>query len=437
MNPSAAAYVPSPVIVRTLAERRATPPITAPLPSESPGTSPRPLTRAAVVAMTAAERLRNARRKEAYKRQPSAATSVPATSIQTLSSPMRASATDAAVPLQMSPPPVSQGAMFIRYSKQQLLSLRAAAIQQVMCGRVVEHPQLLKIPESFAPLLELPFAVEYVHTDAAVQLVEHRRRESPPSSSSSNSVAHSEHLAAEASARLFPCDVCSQGGPHPCPAIQQILQRVTRQVMTTTLGAALIQPALVVESLLRLALVFDAKQSSLRLRMLAQKSPRVVHLVEEYLCGEGYHLPLPPVTAHEDWVTLNGILKFDAIRNNETRVITDLSKHWKKRRTPFEQFIFFFAFRDARPVRPAKNIITSSVKPGMVAMLTGDVRAMILLHRLGFFIPPDYYWTVFPFLRQALGEGTLTYDAVRHLGLYLSSAQSADMYNPVERPTRV
>ncbi|KAG5494218.1 hypothetical protein GH5_02210 [Leishmania sp. Ghana 2012 LV757] len=435
MNPSATVYVPSTVIASTLAQRRATPPVTATLSSKSPGMSHCQTTTATEVPMTAAERLRNARDKGAHQLKSSGATSAPVSSAPILSSSMCASVADAAAPMPMTPPPLSQGTAFIRYSKGQLLSLRAAAIGSVMRGGIVGHPLFERIPESFAPLLRLPFATEHVNVDAAMQLVEHRTYASPLPSSSLNSIVCTEDLADEAQARLFTCPVCTEGGPQPCAAIQHLLQRARRYAMSTKLGAALMQPALVVESLLRLALVFDAKQSSLRLRMLAEQSPRVVHLVEEYLCGEGYHLPLPPVTAHEEWAALNGILKFDAIRDNKIRVITDLSKHWKKRRTQFEQFVYFFAFRDARPVRPAKNIITQSVKPGMVAMLTGDVRAMVLLHRLGFFIPPDYYWSVFPFLRQSLGEGTLKYDVVRHLGLYLSATQPADMYNPVEKPT--
>nr|CCM18495.1 hypothetical protein, conserved [Leishmania guyanensis] len=381
--------------------------------------------------MTAAERLRNSRDSAAHQPKPSATTSL----MHTLPSSNGAPLEDEAAPVS-APPPPSQGAEFICYSKQQLLLLRPTAIEQVMRGRIVDHPPFLKIPESFAPLLERPFAMEYVNVEAAIQLVKHRSYASRLTSSPPASVARTEDFDEEAQLRLYTCPVCAQGGSQPCAVIQRILQRARRNFMSTKFGAALMQPALVVETLLRLALVFDAKQSSLRLRILAEQSPRVVHLVEEYLCGEGYHLPLPPVTAHEDWAALNAMLRFDAIRDNKTRVITDLSKHWKKRRTQFEQFIHFFAFRDARPVRPAKNIITQSVKPGMVAMLTGDILAMALLHRLGFFIPPDYYWTVFPFLRQALGEDTLVCDVVRHLGLYLSSAQPADMYNPVEEPNQ-
>lgn len=311
-------------------------------------------------------------------------------------------------------------------------------MEYITRGPIVEHPPFLKVPESFAHLLELPHALEYVNVDAATRLVEHRFYASPLLSSSSAAGSGQEGHDGDdddiAHARLFRCAVCAEGGPQPCPALHRIIQRAAKFAMSTKLGAALMQPPLVVQSLLQLALVFEAKQSSLRLRLLAERSPRVVHLVEEYLCGEGYHLPLPTVTAHEEWAAMNTMLKFDAIRDNKTRIITDLSKHWKKRRTQFEQFVHFFAFRDARPVGRVKNLITDSVKPGMVAMLMGDVTAVLLLHRLGFFIPPDYYWSVYPFLRQALGEGTLAYDVVRHLGMYCSSAQPKDMYNPVERP---
>ncbi|KAG5494997.1 hypothetical protein JKF63_02049 [Porcisia hertigi] len=435
MNPSAAAYVPSGAIADLLARREPTPPVSPPLFSKSSGASCSQVFSPAVTPVTPAERLQNSRGKSALQTNLLAKTPASTSTVRTCFSSN--SARSAYTAKRSSIPPLSPDLtnVFIRYSKQQLLSLRPAAIEHVMRGRIVDYPPFLKIPESFALLLGLPFAMEYVNVDAAMQLVKDRQCASLPATSSSTRVARVKDVATEAQARRFACPVCAHGGPQPCVAVQQIIQRASRQVMSTRFGAAVMQPSVVVASLLRLALVFEAKQSSLRLRMLAEQSPRVVNLVEAYLCGEGYHLPLPPVTAHKDWAALNSLLKFDFIRDNKTRIITDLSKHWRKRRTQFEQFVHFFFFRDARPVRPAKNIITQSVKPGMVAMLSGDVTAMVLLHRLDFFIPPDYYWSVFPFLRQALGEGTPAYDAVRHLGLYLSASQPVDMYNPVERPS--
>lgn len=467
MNPSASAYVPSSAVAETLSRRRPTSPATPPSKTTAATSSDSKTTSSTNgVQLTAAERLRGLKNISAASAlQPplkatSVALSAPASASQTPvltlvaashvpALPVTSSSNGSVVPHSGVPIALKQKG-HVRYTKQQLLSLRPAAMECVTRGPIVDHPPFLKIPESFARLLELPHALEYVNVDAATRLVEHRSYVSPLLTSSSSARAYvagpavatvgAEENDAEddiAHARLYRCAVCAEGGPLPCPAIQRVIQRASKFAMSTKLGAALMQPALVVESLLRLALVFEAKQSSLRLRLLAERSPRVVHLVEEYLCGEGYHLPLPCVTAHAEWAAMNAMLKFDAIRDNKTRVITDLSKHWKKRRTQFEQFVHFFAFRDARPVRPAKNIITQSVKPGMVAMLMGDVTAVLLLHRLRFFIPPDYYWSVYPFLRQSLGEGTLAYDVVRHLGLYFSSVQPADMYNPVERPQHV
>jgi hypothetical protein len=478
MNPGAGIYVPSAAIAETLHRRRPTPPAMPPTKAHAADThaSDTTIPGNGTVQLTAAERLRSSKSSASTGalavrpplKVPSAtslaknsATQTPVLTFTTTNT--TTTTTGPHVPAARNPPssssfsppcntaaaatassaavlPAKRGGR-VRYTRQQLLALRPAAMELITRGPIVDHPPFLKIPESFAPLLELPHALEYLNVDAATQLVERRSYMSPLLSSSSSAlharvreVQGTETEDDIAHARRYNCAVCAEGGPLPCPAIQRIIQRASKFAMSTKLGAALMQPALVVESLLRLALLFDAKQSSLRLRLLAERSPRVVHLVEEYLCGEGYHLPLPPVTAHEEWAAMNAMLKFDAIRDNKTRIITDLSKHWKKRRTQFEQFVHFFAFRDARPVRPVKNIVTQSVKPGMVAMLMGDVTAVLLLHRLGFFIPPDYYWSVYPFLRQALGEGTLTYDVVRHLGLYFSSVQPAEMYNPVERP---
>lgn len=145
-------------------------------------------------------------------------------------------------------------------------------------------------------------------------------------------------------------------------------------------------------------------------------------------------MPLPAITDHDAWSVLLHLLCFDAIRDNCTRVVTDLSRHWRRRTTAFEQFVYFFAFRDDRPQSRVRNIITRSVKPGMVAMLSGDMVAMTLLHYLGFYTPHDYYWQVYPFLQQALGHSATYYDVIRHLGHYLSCKQDKNLYNPLGLP---
>lgn len=334
----------------------------------------------------------------------------------------------------------------VRYTKEQLRAIEPVAMDWIRRGGVVDSLPFLHLPVTFAPLLQQPFALEYVDVNSATALVEGQPHHPPdaavqPSSSSfASTPAHSTsgYLTGNEATdiRNYHCQICAQGGPEPCPALADVIRTTSKYVMSTRRGACLMQSADVVWGLLQLALVFEAKQSSMRLRLLAERHPHIVRLVAEYLCGEGYLLPLPPIIAHDEWKAMMTMLKFDAIRDNRTRIITDVSKHWKKRHTQFEQFVFFFGFRDHRPPSATvKNVVTRSVKPGMVAMLSGDLQAMLLLHRLGFFIPPGYYWEVFPFLRQALGDGTLAYDVVRHLGLYLSSKQdNASMFNPIEPP---
>lgn len=255
------------------------------------------------------------------------------------------------------------------------------------------------------------------------------------SSAASSSQSSSHDIAAEAM-RDYHCVHCASARVHrePCPAVSMLMQQVHRLVLRSKYGACLMQTGEVVWGLLQLALVFEVKQSSLRMRRLAERCPAAVRVVAEYLCGDGYHMPLPAVTDHEAWSGLSQLLCFDAIRDNRTRIKTDLSKHWRRRRTPFEQFVFFFTHRDDRPRVQVRNIITRSVKPGMVAMLSGDVVAMVLLSRLGFFVPPDKYWRVYPFLKQSLGEDTLLYSVVRHLARYLSCTQDPNMYDPIGEP---
>lgn len=446
MNPSASAYVPSIAVVSALARREVvtSPPPLTPVLQNAAALSPTPalfITNPTELKsippqqqpqLTAADRLRRLRERD--RSAPligiSHATEEPVPS----TSPLRSTwevrggslgSCNGGGDHEAAP-------QIIQYSKQRLLSLQPAALELVARGRIVDAPPYLKIPESFARLLTLPFALEYLNVGAASDLVQHRPCTNPlfaTSSLGSGRVEHDEKLL-----RNYHCLICSMGDEQPCFAVRQVLQRTTKHILSSRLSAALLQPPEVVWGLTQILLVFEAKQSSLRLRLLAERFPLVRHKVEEYLCGEGYHLPLPSVTAHEEWRRVNEILKFDAIRDNRTRIITDLSKHWKRRSTQFEQFVHFFSLRTARPVRQVKNMITHAVKSGMVAMLTGDLTALFLLHRLGFFVPPDYYWTVFPFLQQALGEGTLTHDVVRHVGAYLSSRQPADMYNPIERP---
>lgn len=280
--------------------------------------------------------------------------------------------------------------------------------------------------------------------------------------------------------------------------------------------ACLSQPGHVFRSLLQLSLILESKRGSARLRWITEQYPDVRHRILQFLCGEGQlavssssnssveernnmvhsesaekrgaepfsislfpgssalrYVPLPPVTAHDEWEEMLYWMGFDAIRDNKTRIVTDFSRHWKRRTLPFEQFVFFYSFRDHRPPAPVMNIVTRSAKPGMVAMLRMNIVALQLLHHHEFFIPEDHYWDVFPYLEEAVlsfvhekyrtnesksdlapAENLATvphskkmcteneksrnfeemYCRIRHIGLYLSATQThLSLFSPVKK----
>lgn len=406
MNPSAASYTPSLAVLNVLCGGASAASTTAPgsLLSKSQPVSPA-LLPSGTHPLTAAEKLRlSTKTPLAPKRDPS-----PQEGVLSLTHPTGR----------------------LRYTAEQLLAIRPAAIHTVEHGPIVDDSPFLKIPAAFAPLLHIPHALEFLDVDGATALVEklpytNALTAQPPLSSSQDFLPMN--------GGGYHCLLCAQGREAPCPALGSIVANAKKYILSTKRGVCLMQSANVVQGLLQLALVFESKRSSMRLRLLAEKKPHIAQIIKEYLCGDGYHIPLPPITAHDEWRAMMRALCFDALRDNRTRIVTDLSKHWKKRQTPFEQFVFFFSFRDDRPLGEVKNVLTRSVKPGIAAMLCGDVAAMLVLHNLNFFIPPDYYWSLFPFLAQALGEGTVIYDVVRHLATYLYARQSPHLFNPIESP---
>ncbi|CAD2217830.1 hypothetical protein, conserved [Angomonas deanei] len=312
-----------------------------------------------------------------------------------------------------------------RYTVDEIRALEEVSLQRIRQGFIVDSPPFLKIPYDFAQLLHAPHALEFLDVDSASALVEGCRYSSPLTTDFANH---------NLSIYDYTCPTCS-AGELPCEAAAEVLRDVKRRLLGTRLGAILLQGPEVVWGQIQLALVFEMKQSSLRLRMLAEKNPGIPRLVGEYLYGEGYHILIPPVTAHDDWADMNSLLKFDFILKNKTRVKTDLSKQWRKRNTQFEQFAYFFSFRDDVPEQNSTlNMITRSVKPGMIAMLSGDIAAMVLLANLEFLIPYDYFWSVFPFLDDAFGSDSPQYSLIRHVGLYLSSKQKSNKFNPIVNP---
>lgn len=293
----------------------------------------------------------------------------------------------------------------MRYTKAQMKALQKPTIEAIKNGPVVDVPPFQAVPASLQHYLRLRNYIEYVDIDHASATVEHSSVTIPGNDPVLN----------------YYCVQCSQG-PQPCHSVGEIITNVRRREQQNVLGAFLFQPGDVVMGLVQLLLVFDSKKSSMKMRNLKERHPKVVQLVKEYLCGEGFHIPPPAVTAHEQWRVLVQKLKFDCIRDSKTIVYTELSKYWKKSHTQFEQFAHFLFFRDDVPAHRTKNMITHAQKPVIVAALSGDVEAFVMLSELGFFVPPDYYWS-FPFFKDAILDEKL-YSVLRHLCIYYYQRQS-------------
>lgn len=316
------------------------------------------------------------------------------------------------------------------YSRSQLLSLRRQSVNLLLSDLVLLEPYGL-VPRRFEALASTASA---------------------PSTSPRSRVAYEELLDGRSAAQLasdctgsstrdYWCPVCSAATSKdstPCEYIRLLRQRLQSQlaekVCTSNAIQCLLQPPEVFQNLLLLSLASEHKRGSARLRWMSEEHPTVLQRIRTFLCGEEDYVPLPAVTDHTAWKEMMELMGLDSVRDNRTRILTDLSKHWKRRTTPYEQFVFFYDFKNHSPPAPTKNIVTLSVKPGMVAMLRMDVVAMYLLHHHNFFIPEDHYWDVFRYLDTAVVERRL-YNEVRHFGLFLSGTQRGlSLFSPIEQP---
>ncbi|KAH9578315.1 hypothetical protein LSM04_001880 [Trypanosoma melophagium] len=327
------------------------------------------------------------------------------------------------------------------YSRAALKEIELSVVENIRSASLAKIKLIPPAPVNFVSLVKLPSALEFLNVDHVVTLVRSGECSTNAKTPLWSSRVQPNTLSSSTRSVLPHPNQC-QDGLEGCPIIQEVISSAVRKAASSRLGALLLQSGDVVLGLLQLALVFEARQSSLRLRLLAEQHPNVVNRIKEYLCGEGYHLPLPSVISHEDWQTLNSILKFDWIRDNRTRIFTEISKRWKKRHTQFEQFVHFFEYRDDRPLHPVKNMLTHSTTPVLVSVLSGDVMAVVLLARLGFFVPPDYYWDIFSFFAESLlpksSDGEM-YNLMRHLCLHLAERQQAlrgDVFNPILPPQK-
>jgi hypothetical protein len=303
------------------------------------------------------------------------------------------------------------------YTRAELLALRAASLALERSRGVTSAHPFTHIPASLPPLLQCRHFEEFVDIDAASSLVE------------------DVPLSIDPSLVNYFCVECANG-PTSCARIAELIVGVRRKMQQTRIGAFLFQAGDVVMGLVQLQLVFESRKTSMKMKILAEKAKDAVAVIRQFLCGEGFHVLPPPVSQHDQWRRMMQLLMFDWIRDNRTRIFTELSKFWKKSHTQFEQFAHFLFYRDDRPAHAVKNMLTHSQKPVMVSVVGGSVDAVVLLSELGFFVPPDYFWASFPFFRETL-EGP-TGRILRHLCVHYYQRQStrgSALFNPIAPPS--
>jgi hypothetical protein len=206
----------------------------------------------------------------------------------------------------------------------------------------------------------------------------------------------------------------------PCPAIQSIIDSVVDEERAKH-GAFLLQDPSVVFGQIELQLVFDSPSATRRMKHMKTSCPKAFNCIKEFLCGPGYHLAPPKADRHDAWAAMMARLKFDLIRDNATPIYTELSKNWKKRHSPFEQFAHFLFFRDSMPAHATYNMLTHAQKPALIAAMAGDTTAFVMLARLGFAVPSDVQWQHTPFMKDMLD--TRRFAVLRHLNTYFFRKQ--------------
>ena len=302
-------------------------------------------------------------------------------------------------------------------TREEIRALRDPALALERSRGVTTFHPFTHIPHSLPPLLQCRHFEEFVDVDAASSLVEDIQ------------------VAVDPSLVNYYCVECAQG-PNPCGRVADLIVGVRRKLQQTRIGAFLFQPGDVVMGLVQLHLVFESRKTSMKMKLLAEKAKDAVTRIREFLCGEGFHVLPPPVAQHDQWRRMMQLLMFDWIRDNRTRIFTELSKYWKKSHTQFEQFAHFLFYRDDRPAHVVRNMLTHSQKPVMVAVIGGSLDAVVVLSELGFFVPPDYFWASFPFFKETL-EGTMGH-VLRHLCVHYyqrQSTRSTSPFNPILPPS--
>ena len=313
----------------------------------------------------------------------------------------------------------------LKYTQSQLLAVKKDVWKRLSeaaeTEERVDHPPFHGVPKSFVPFFNIERAhLDIINWESPLMAMNHTGPP-PPYDRDQRSVRprSGSNGGENADIPSHHCITCANIRSGACDFIASVVQAAKNREKAHGHGF-LSQGGEVIHSAVALLLTFDHRQTSRKMKKLAEKYPKVKSLVNEFLCGEGFHIPPPNIADEEAWGRLISRLRLDWIRDNRTKVYTELSKYWKRSHTQFEQFAHLLFYRDAMPNFQTKGMITHSQKPVLVACIAGDVDAVVLLAEMGFFVLADVFWDMLPYFKEL---NPRTYTTLRHLCVYYFKKQ--------------
>lgn len=204
-----------------------------------------------------------------------------------------------------------------------------------------------------------------------------------------------------------------------CATMQELIKNSLKECRSAARGLTfLCQSPDVVFGQLRVAVAFDPRRAPKKLR---EMPPRCVDRIRGFVCGAGFHFPAPAQGDAAAWTKFAHALKFDAIMDNQTPLFAGLGKFWKRHHTPFEKFVQILFWRDERPNPANFGMISKNQMPVIVACLSGDIDAAVMLMHLRFFVLVDDLLFGFPFMANL---DPLKAAVLRHLIRYFYRKQT-------------
>lgn len=183
---------------------------------------------------------------------------------------------------------------------------------------------------------------------------------------------------------------------------------------------------------IRMSIVFDAQRGAPKFR--GGKIPaNVIERIRTFVCGEGFHFPVPAQKDDAIWLKFTSALKFDLILENQAPLFAELGKFWKRTHSPFQKFVHLLFWRDELPPARNKNMIGHYQMPVVVACTAGDVDAAILLMHLRFHVLQDDFLWNFPFMKNL---EPIKHAVLRHVCRYFYRKQTERVIAASGMPVR-